>query len=283
MMGCKEAAVIFAILCLSSTFLYAKGGIDCWAGTKSRIQRKLSPDIVLRLSPLTRVQNSMTGDGCRAELFNAQHEQVFSVAAFGISIVLTGQDVNGDGNPDLVLEGYSGGAHCCWTYYIISLGHEPGMVSKFENERGAGFVLNKKTGKMEIETLDGAFDYFDNFSHGGTPFPDVYMRLDGKKLIDISRLHTADYDKEISELRSAIGAKELAVFIQAENEKEKIGWEQVSSKVIGVVLAYLYSGRPSQARAALKRMWPVFDQDRVWKLILATRRKGILRYTRKSG
>ncbi|HEU5412820.1 MAG TPA: hypothetical protein VFW31_03645 [Candidatus Angelobacter sp.] len=244
---------------------------------------KPSPGFVLRLSPLARVQNSMTGDGCRAQLFNAQHERVFSVADFGISIVLTGQDVNGDGNPDLVLEAYSGGAHCCWTYYIISLSREPGLLAKFENERGAGFVLNNRTGKMEIETLDGAFDYFDNFSHGGTPFPDVYLRLDDRRLIDISREHKADYDRRISELKSAISVKELAIFIQAENTEEKIGWEQVSSKVVAIVQAYLYSGRPKQAHAALTQMWPPFDQDHMWKLILETRRKGILRYTRQSG
>jgi len=39
-------------------------------------------------------------------------------------------------------------------------------------------------------------------------------------------------------------------------------------------------GRESEARAALREMWPAFDQERIWNLILQTRRSGVLRYTR---
>src|SRR5260370_8283905 len=34
---------------------------------------------------------------------------------------LSGSDINGDGKPELIVQGYSGGAHCCYTYRIISL------------------------------------------------------------------------------------------------------------------------------------------------------------------
>ncbi len=47
-----------------------------------------------------------------------------------------------------------------------------------------------------------------------------------------------------------------------------------------IVLAYLYSGREAQARQALQELWPPFDQERIWNLILETRHNGILRYTR---
>jgi hypothetical protein len=269
--------VIFTFL--SSLSLYARDGVDCWAGTKKTIQKDLS-GFVLRLSPLPETVNIATGNGCRAKLFSSQHKLIFSAADWGFSIVLNGQDVNGDGSPDLVLEGYSGGMHCCWTYYIVSLGSKPGLLVKFENESGTGFVVNKNTGRMEIHALDGAFDYFDEFAHAFSPFPDVYLRLEGRKLLDISHEHLVDYDKSITRLKAEIPAKDLAVFLQAENRDEKIGWENVSVNVVRIVQAYLYSGRKAQAHTTLRKMWPPFDQQRMWNLILQTRRKGILRYTR---
>jgi hypothetical protein len=275
-MRCVSMVVL---ACLSSLPLHAKDGVDCWAGTKKAIQKDLS-GLVLRLSPLPEAVNITTGNGCRAQLFNSQRKLIFSAADWGFSIVLNGQDVNGDGSPDLVLEGYSGGAHCCWTYYIVSLGDQPGLLTKFENERGAGFVVNKNTGRMEIHALDGTFDYFDEFAHASSPFPDVYLRLEGRKLLDISQEHLVDYDKSITKLKAEISAKDLAVFLQAENRDEKIGWENVSANVVKIVQAYLYSGRKAQAHATLRKMWPPFDQQRMWELILQTRRKGILRYTR---
>ena len=264
--------------CLSSLSLYARDGVDCWAGTKRAIQKDLS-GFELRLSPLPKAVTIATGNGCRAQFFSSQHKLIFSAADWSFSIVLAGQDVNGDGSPDLVLEGYSGGMHCCWTYYVVSLGSKPGLITKFENERGAGFVVNKNTGRMEIHVLDGAFDYFDEFAHAFSPFPDVYLRLEGTKLLDISQEHLVDYDKSITKLKADIPAKDLAVFLQAENRDEKIGWENVSVNVVRIVQAYLYSGRKAQAHATLRKMWPPFDQQRMWKLILQTRRKGILRYT----
>src|SRR5215471_2359442 len=110
---------------------------------------------------------------CLARILDNQKRTVFSAADHGFTIVLTGKDVNGDGIPDVVLEGYSGGAHCCWTYYVVSLGEKPGLIKKFENDRPASFAKNKATAKMEIKTLDGAFDSFLDFRHACSPFPEV--------------------------------------------------------------------------------------------------------------
>jgi hypothetical protein len=48
-----------------------------------------------------------------------------------------------------------------------------------------------------------------------------------------------------------------------------------------IVFAYLYSGREEQAHQTLRDLWPPFDQERIWNLILEARRNGILCYTHK--
>lgn len=239
------------------------------------MKSKVGTGFQLRLSPI----NGQNGEGCRAKLFDSQDKVIFSVADWDLELVVDGKDVNGDGTPDIVLEGYSGGAHCCWTYHIISLGSTPGLLIQFENERGAGFVVNPETRRVEIHALDGAFDYFET-AHSFSPFPEVYLRLDGKRLVDVSREHLIEYDKRIQTLKGEIPATDLRGFLQAENQEEKFGWEEVSSNVMRIVLAYLYSGRDQEAHSTLQQMWPAFDEARIWKRILETRRKGILRYTR---
>ncbi len=269
------APIAALCLCVGSASLFAKDRADCRFGGKT-ITRKLPSGFVVRLSPM----NGRLGEGCRAVLIDSHNKVVFSASEWDISPVLSVKDVNGDGSPDIVLEGYSGGAHCCWTYYIVSLGPEPGLLFEFENQSGARFPANPATGRAEIHTVDGGFDYFDRFAHAFSPFPKVYLRLEGRRLIDVSREHAADYDKEIHNLRTEISTKDLTVFLKAENESEMTGFEDTASRVIQIVLAYLYSGRQAQAHNMLKKMWPSFDQERVWRLILQTRREGILKYTR---
>jgi hypothetical protein len=60
---------------------------------------------------------------CRVYLVTAGGSKTLVLDDFNISVHRgTGEDIFGDGNTGLVLEGYSGGAHCCWTYSIIDLG-----------------------------------------------------------------------------------------------------------------------------------------------------------------
>jgi hypothetical protein len=189
-------------------------------------------------------------EGCRAVVRDQNRKVVFSEHDFGFSIALLGEDVNGDGVPDVVLEAYSGGAHCCWTYYIISLGQKPGLLKAFGNQLGTRFAHNEKTGRIEISTWDGAFDSFDGLCYPCSPFPQVYLRLDGTTLVDISLQHVTDYDKTIGETQKALTPAELQrLRALKESPSDAEGASATVSKVLTIVVAYLYSGR----EAALPR------------------------------
>jgi hypothetical protein len=218
---------------------------------------------------------------CRAIVRDQQKHVVFSAHGPAMALVVAGKDVDGDGFPDLVLEGDSSGMHGTSTYYVVSLGEKPKLILKFQTEAvPAHFIPSQSTRGMEIQTWDGNFFMFDDRSTAGSPYPMVYFRIEGNRLIDISRDHVADYDKAIRQLRAEMPVQDLAVFLKAENKSETAGTEDASGQVLKIVLAYLYSGRQTQAHNTLRKMWPPFDQERVWELILKTRREGILRYTR---
>jgi hypothetical protein len=134
---------------------------------------------------------------------------------------------------------------------------------------------------MEIRTYDGKFDYLF-LSHAESPFPTVYLRLVGTRLVDVGREHTADYDHEITEAKRDLSPAELQQLHSAVNADELYGNDsnrRAETQILQIIYAYLYSGRQTQAHQALTEMWPAFDQEAAWKKILEARRKGILRYT----
>lgn len=221
---------------------------------------------------------------CYASVVSPRGNVIFHADDAGMRInEITGKDLNGDGQPDAVFEGYSGGAHCCWTYWIISLGEWPGLIKRIENERPADFKDIDNDGRIEIWTGDGAFDYFDCLSHAATPFPDVIFRLEGRALKDVSYEFRHLYDREIMEARAELTAVELDRFRAVKDvcDDQSVQFEYVIEtmpKVLRIVYAYLYGSREQTAWQALEEMWPAHDVHRIRKQIIETRGRGILKH-----
>src|SRR5712691_4482250 len=161
-------AILFLLVLASGIPAYAANRSECRQGRGS-VVRKIH-GFEIQISPYPDKSNPVL-DECEAEIYDPRDDVIFSEHDWGFSIEVAGDDVNGDGIPDIVLEAFSGGAHCCWTYYIISLGSKPGLIKKFENNRDAAFFWNKENRRIEIATRDGNFDYFDGLCHACTPFP----------------------------------------------------------------------------------------------------------------
>ena len=111
--------IIVVFVFIESISLIAQDHIDCWAGARKAVRKEMS-GFLLRLSPLSEKENIATGYGCRAEIVGPKHKVIFSAADWGFSILVDGKDVDGDGNPDLVLESDSGGMHGTSTYYAFT-------------------------------------------------------------------------------------------------------------------------------------------------------------------
>lgn len=215
-------------------------------------------------------------DQCLFEVRSAVGKLVFSAEDHGLQILpISGVNINGEGEPAAVVEGYTGGAHCCWNYWILSLGSRPQLLFHLYNERAANFVKEQR-GSVLIETMDGRFDYFDELSHAATPFPFLYFRLEGQQLVDVSAEFWSRYEAEITKAREQLSAEELSGF-RSNWVKDKSGdpFEDTRAKVLTIVFAYLYGGRPAEAWQALSEMWPPGDRQRIKRLILKTRADGL--------
>ena len=207
---------------------------------------------------------------CRAYLVRGSGKETLLLKDWGVSIHQgTGEDVFGDGNPSLILEGYSGGAHCCYTYRIASLAEKPVILPAIENQTPFFFFKDPASGEFRIMTSDGAFDYFDGLCHACTPFPRVVLKVEAGGLRDVSSQFVDQYDSQIAVARARIADGDIERFLITD-------FQDAKTVILEIVLAYLYSGRPTEAWRTLDAMWPAGDRERIRKLILKTRAEGIL-------
>jgi hypothetical protein len=188
---------------------------------------------------------------------------------------LSGSDLNGDGKNEVVLEGYSGGLHCCYTYLVISLSRTPKILHAFQNQVPMTFE-KQADGTTLIHAADGVFDYF-LVPHTNAVIPHLVLQMQGNDLLDVSAHFPELYDKEIEQARSELTPADLEKFRQS-NYRDRLFMDQVLTvhRVLAIVLNYVYSGREEKAWQALNELWPASDVGRVKSLINERRKRGLL-------
>ena len=193
---------------------------------------------------------------CRASLTRRDGTDLNIGTDFDITFLpVTGKDVNGDGQPDAVLEGWSGGAHCCYTYWIVSLGDSPRVIRKIFNQDHIQFLDLNKDGKIELVTTESAFDYFDNLCFACSPFVEVILRLDGNTLSNVGSEFWQRYERVIR-AKSEDLSPEVVHDFQTKGRAEFPGnWDETKSNIFLVALSYLYAGKENDALHFLISMY----------------------------
>ncbi len=214
-------------------------------------------------------------DECLLTVTSPEGKILFQDHDHGLQIdPISGKDINGDSQPDLVVIAYSGGAHCCWTYSIYSLGLNPRLLTRIHNERDIAFVQQPTSHNVTMKTQDGRFDYFDGLCHACTVFPIVFLRLEGDSLKDVSAEFWPDYQKEIDAAEKLLTPEAIAKFRSSDGKSPEVS--DTKTTVLNIVFAYLYGGKPDQAWEELQKLWPTKDYDRIKALIIKTRGEGFV-------
>lgn len=150
-------------------------------------------------------------------------------------------DVTNDGVPDLVLEGYSGGAHCCWTYTVVQLGDAPRVLAAIDAPNGGRFERCEPTGEMVYRSVDHTWNYW-HAAYVDSARPAIVLRWQGgafRLAPDLMRTPAPD-DARIAAL--------IAL-----NRAEKNVHDAVPEPRFGPTVRLLYEGHPAIA-------WRVFDE-----------------------
>jgi hypothetical protein len=93
--------------------------------------------------------------------------------------VRMGADITGGGEPNLVVSSWSGGAHCCYTFYVFGIGKEFHEIAELEAKHSSTSCFEDLTGdaRLEFVTNDWTFAYW-RASFAESPAPDVVLRFE---------------------------------------------------------------------------------------------------------
>jgi hypothetical protein len=170
----------------------------------------------------------------------------------------TGSDITGEGHPDLVLEIFTGGAHCCFSTLVYDLG--PTMTKVLETPlSNCGGTFEDLDGDdiPEYITCDDLFAY-TYCSYASSPVVQAILKYDpqGGGYVPASPLFADAYEGPLSM------HTELAENAQPGELGE---WDGTSKcAVLPLVLDYIYTGQDEEAWEAFRRFYTHADAMLFW-------------------
>ena len=159
----------------------------------------------------------------------------------------TGADVSGDGVSDLIVTGWNGGMHCCFTTWILSMGDTFQVLAAIDGRHSeAIFRQMDSDPELEVEVVDWAFEYWP-VSFVNSPSVKVALDWSANRLAPSTAL-TAALQPAITDLEAAARKLRSHKGWHAENEHP---YEAVFSRA----LELHYSGRPDLAASFVESAW----------------------------
>lgn len=159
-----------------------------------------------------------------------------------------GTDVNGDGTPDVTVWDWSGGAHCCYTTTVLTLGDTVGVLATIATgNRGLRLRNLDADPALEVETLDDAFAYWPG-PYAASPAPLVRLDWRGPDLLPSCTLTFRALDAD-------------SVMREADRFAQSLDWSQAplaspAGAVMARVLDLLYAGEDQLAFRVFERLRP---------------------------
>ena len=174
---------------------------------------------------------------------------------------LTGTDITGEGHPDVIVEVFTGGAHCCSSTIVYDLGPEFTKVLETPlSNCGGSFEDLNGDGVYEYLTCDDLFAYF-YCPYASSPVVKVVMEYKpGHGYVPASPRFAYLYEDAI--------AHDTA--LAEEYGPGDLGEWDGSNKcaVLPVVLDYLYSGQPERAWESFEKFYTGTDRMLFWAELL---------------
>lgn len=166
-----------------------------------------------------------------------------------------GEDINGDKAPDLIVTQYSGGAHCCFSYSIVTFdGPAPRVIAHIPAaDGGAAFVDIDGDGVLEMRVQEQAFRYWKT-SFAESPAPEVILRWDGAAYVVAPELMAGP---AIAEEALAGRAREIAEIAAKDASAKPSDTLWKLSLLWRTMLELIYTGHAERAYGFFDEAWPV--------------------------
>ena len=173
----------------------------------------------------------------------------------------TGDDINGDGYPEVIVETYSGGAHCCFGTQVYSLRVAAVLIfQKPETNAGGFFEDLDADGISEFVTYDDSFAYMYCPYAAGVGVKSILAYNPGQDwYIPANPRFSSEYSEDIAthEQRATAAPGEMGE------------WDGTNiCAILPIVLDYFYMGQPTIARSEFDNRYSGNDGDIKWNEVV---------------
>ncbi len=150
------------------------------------------------------------------------------------------------------VEGFSGGAHCCTTNWIMAVADGRAALAATLATGNSGLAIRDLDGDCvdELECGDDVFAYWRT-SYASSPHQAVRLRLEDDRIVlaeDLMRSEVPGPEERLAALRTAFGTT--------------VPTSDVPPAVWSLALAWIYAGHGAEAIATLHDGWPAERRDR---------------------
>jgi len=170
---------------------------------------------------------------------------------------LTGVDITGEGHPDVIIETFTGGAHCCFSTIVYDLGPALTKVLQTpESNCGGRFEDLDGDSVFEFVTCDDLFAYV-YCPYASSPAVQVILQYDpGRGYVPASPRFAYLYAEVVATHTEAA---------EAAQPGELGEWDGTAKcAVLPLMLDYLYMGQADQAWDAFSRLYDYPDRSLFW-------------------
>ncbi len=169
-----------------------------------------------------------------------------------VALIQKTADKTGDGVPDVMIDYFSGGAHCCFSTYFVNLGPTAEVVEVINTDNAslAATSVNPKGG-LRFSTNENAFAYWNIF-YAGSPMPEVVLEFDNGKLrpnFALMKRPAPAMAKLKAKAKAASRKISNAPYTEVGMDFEEAFWDEM--------LHLIYSGHEDLAWKYFDMVWPV--------------------------
>jgi len=169
------------------------------------------------------------------------------------------RDKTGDGSPDIVIQNYTGGAHCCFEYKFIELKTPIKILPMVETQDVDLEPIDSARGGLIFKTAETVFSYW-NTSFAESPMPLVFLKFEnGELVVDSERMRRPPPSPEevgrmAAQARGKINLTPYAGYENSDSQFEEPFWAPM--------LDLIYSGNEVTAWQYFDQVWPEAKQGK---------------------
>lgn len=168
-----------------------------------------------------------------------------------VNLIRNTSDKTGDGIPDVMIEYYSGGAHCCYSTYFFNLGDSIDLIELLHTENTSlGVIGLNPNGGLRFGTSENAFAYW-NIYYAGSPMLGVILEFQKGELrpnFELMKKPAPSFAKLKSTARVAARKISNVPYTDVGMDFEEAFWQEM--------LNLIYSGHEDLAWQYFELVWP---------------------------